>query len=99
MASDWVTTERLSLRKLRAEHPAWAWSAQRGASGFSYEYVGVKGDRRVMLRCYSHLLNRYDGDEGHTGVWHVEEAGAPDSRYWHWALLDTRIESGAQDDQ
>lgn len=58
--------------------------AQRGAGGFSWEYVGTKEDQRVVVRPYSQLLNRYDGDEGHTVVWHVEAANEPGRLYILW---------------
>lgn len=83
--SDFVVGERLTLRELRLRHPAWTWSAQRNGYGFGYDYTGVRGSKSVSLRRYSHLLNRYDGDEGHTTVWHVDD-GTGDQLYVLWCM-------------
>ena len=71
--SDYVKGESMSLHRLRTEHPTWKWVSERSVHGFGWQYTGQKDNETVQIRAYSHLLNRYDGDEGHTVAWHVED--------------------------
>ncbi len=75
---------RLTLRELRAEVPAWTWTAER--VGFGWRYIGTRQGRRVCVHAFSLLCGPAEDD--FETSWRVDDDQGTSLSYVAWWMRE-----------
>lgn len=77
---------RVTVGRLRADHPDWVWTSKR--VGMSWIYEGRRGDRVVTVKSCAVLCGPSDDD--FATRWMIAETG---ESYASWSLRHSNLET------
>lgn len=78
----------MSIRTLRAECPAWHWTAKH--DGTSYDYIGKRGNQQVTVRAHARLI----GEDEFETEWRVHTGDTSISYAMWWIGHPQYLQTG-----